>query len=63
MSVGGFSKSRLSRMRDVMSGYVDGGAVPGVVTLVSRRGELHVDALGTQALGDIAIPRRAWSRS
>ncbi len=43
--------ARLGRMRDVMAGYVERGAVPGLVTLVSRRGETHVDALGMMAVG------------
>ena len=47
MSPGGFSKTRLGRMHDVMAGHVERGEVPGVVTLVSRRGETHVDAIGS----------------
>src|SRR3989449_2710429 len=47
MSNGGLSKTRLGRMHDVMAGYVERGEVPGIVTLVSRRGEVHVDAIGT----------------
>jgi CubicO group peptidase (beta-lactamase class C family) len=35
----------------VMAGYVERGAVPGIVTLLSRRGETHVDAIGMQAVG------------
>jgi CubicO group peptidase (beta-lactamase class C family) len=50
-SAGGFSETRLRRMRDVMAGYVERGEVPGVVTLLSRRGEVHVDAAGTMAAG------------
>lgn len=46
MSSGGLSKARLARMHDVMSGYVERGEVPGVVTLVSRCGETQVDAIG-----------------
>jgi CubicO group peptidase (beta-lactamase class C family) len=52
MSTAGLSKARLGRMHDVMVGYVERGEVPGLVTLVSRRGEVHVDGIGTQALGD-----------
>jgi CubicO group peptidase (beta-lactamase class C family) len=51
MSNGGFSKSRLGRMHDVMAGYVESGVVPGMVTLICRRGELHVEAIGAKALG------------
>src|SRR5207248_8535345 len=46
VSTGGFSKARLARMHGVMAGHVDRGSVPGLVTLVSRRGEVHVDAIG-----------------
>ena len=51
MSIGGLSKARLGRMHDVMAGHVEHGEVPGIVTLVSRRGEVHVDAIGTKAVG------------
>jgi CubicO group peptidase (beta-lactamase class C family) len=33
-------------MHDVMAGYVERGEMPGLVTLVSRCGETHVDAIG-----------------
>ena len=49
MSTGGLSKARLGRVHDVMAGYVERGEVPGIVTLVSRRGEVHVDAIGTKS--------------
>ena len=51
MSTGGLSKARLSRMRNVMAGHVERGDVPGIVTLLSRRGEVHVDAIGAKAAG------------
>jgi CubicO group peptidase (beta-lactamase class C family) len=57
MSSGGLSKARLGRMHDAMTGYVERGAVPGLVTLVSRHDELHVDAIGRQAAGG-AVPMR-----
>ena len=46
------SKARLGRMHDVMAGYVERGEVPDIVTLVSRRGEVHVDAIGMKAVGN-----------
>ncbi len=52
MSIGGLSRARLGRMHDVMAGYVERGDVPGLVTLVSRRGEVHVDVIGTLAFKD-----------
>jgi CubicO group peptidase (beta-lactamase class C family) len=51
MNSGGLSKARLARMHDVMAGYVERGVAPGLLTLVSRRGETHVDAIGTKAVG------------
>src|SRR5215469_16313627 len=58
MSTAGLSRARLARMHQVMAGYVERGEVPGLVTLVSRRGEVHVDAIGTQALGESPPVRR-----
>ena len=52
MSTGGLSRVRLGRMHDVMADHVERSVVPGIVTLVSRRGEVHVDAIGTKAFGD-----------
>ncbi|MGZ3311676.1 MAG: serine hydrolase, partial [Xanthobacteraceae bacterium] len=51
MSTGGLSKARLDRMHKVMGDHVARGRVPGLVTLVSRRGETHVDAIGMKAAG------------
>ena len=45
-------------MHDVMAGHVASGRLPGLVTLVSRGGETHVDAVGTLAFGASAPMRR-----
>src|SRR5579864_8965476 len=58
MSTAGLSQARLARMHDVMAGYVERGEVPGLVTLVSRRGEVHVDVIGRMAVEDSAPMRR-----
>jgi CubicO group peptidase (beta-lactamase class C family) len=58
MSTAGLSKAQLGRMHDVMAGYVERGDVPGLIMLVSRRGEVHVDAIGTQAFADPTSLRR-----
>jgi len=50
-NAGGLSKARLGRMHDVMAGHVERGDVPGVVTAISRRGEVHVDAIGAKSAG------------
>src|SRR5687767_508540 len=44
---GGFSPARLQRIHDVMAGHVASGQTPGLTMLVSRRGEIHADAIGT----------------
>jgi CubicO group peptidase (beta-lactamase class C family)/extradiol dioxygenase family protein len=54
----GMSASRLNSMRNVMAGYVGHGEVPGIVTLVSRWGEVHVEAIGTKAVGGSDPMRR-----
>ncbi len=56
-SLGGLSKARLGRMRDIMAGHVDGGSMPGLVTLVSRHGEVHVDVIGNMAFGGAPMRR------
>ena len=48
---GGFSKARLGQMREVMVAHVERGDIPGLVTLVSRRDEVHVEAIGRKADG------------
>jgi CubicO group peptidase (beta-lactamase class C family) len=54
----GFSRARLARMHEILAGHVERGEVPGIVTLVSRRGEVHVDAIGTTAVGGAAPMQR-----
>ena len=54
MSNGALSKARLDRMHDVMAGHVERGALPGLVTLVSRHGEVRVDTIGTTAVAPAA---------
>ena len=38
-------------MRDVMASHVERDVVPSIITLVSRRGGVHVDAIGTKTFG------------
>ncbi|MFE6838532.1 serine hydrolase domain-containing protein [Streptomyces sp. NPDC057705] len=44
---GGFSKAGLHRVRDVLARHVESGKVPGLVALISRGDETHVEAVGT----------------
>ena len=57
MSNAGFSKARLQRMHDVLSGYVVRKEMPGLAGLVSCHDEVHVETLGTLAFGDPAPMR------
>ena len=52
MSTASFSKSRLVRMHQVLSGHIEGQEMPGLVSLISRQDEVHVEALGALAFGD-----------
>ncbi len=58
MSASGLSKARLGRMRQVLSGHVARGELPGLVALVARRGEVHVEAIGTTEVGGSGGPMR-----
>ncbi|MFI6597205.1 serine hydrolase domain-containing protein [Nonomuraea sp. NPDC050536] len=43
----GFSEAGLRRLRDVLARHVESKKIPGLVALVSRGGQTHVEALGT----------------
>src|SRR5215211_6607313 len=51
MSTGRWSGARLDRTHEAMAGHVERGEVPGLVTLVARRGEVRADAVGAKAVG------------
>ncbi len=44
--MGNLSAPRLRRMHDALAPLVERGELPGFVTLVERRGEVHVDCVG-----------------
>lgn len=58
MSKHGLSKAGLERMHEVVARHVGEGKIPGLVTLVSRRGETHVDTIGTTTDGGTEPIRR-----
>src|SRR5258708_20564605 len=58
MSMAGLSESRLERMHQVLSGYVERQEMPGLVALVSHHDDVHVEVLGTLAFGDPAPMKR-----
>src|SRR5439155_759054 len=47
----------LGRMRGIMAGHVESGHLPGLVALVSRHGEVHVDVIGKMAIGGASMRR------
>ncbi|KPC65214.1 serine hydrolase domain-containing protein [Streptomyces chattanoogensis] len=42
-----FSETGLRRIRDVLARHVESGKIPGLVALLSRGGETHIEAVGT----------------
>ncbi|MBB4919826.1 serine hydrolase domain-containing protein [Streptosporangium saharense] len=53
----GFTEAGLRGLRDVLTRHVDSGRIPGLVALVSRYGETHVEAIGTTR-HDGGVPMR-----
>lgn len=45
------SHERIGRLRDAMAGYVERAEIPGMVAVVSRRGETFIDPVGTTTAG------------
>ncbi len=54
----GFDRARLDRLRETLAGHVERGRIPGLVTGVSRGGEVVVDAIGTLAFDSEEPMRR-----
>jgi CubicO group peptidase (beta-lactamase class C family) len=50
MTTAKFSRARLARLREVLGWHVEHGGVPGLVALVSRHDEAHIEVLGVKAL-------------
>ena len=51
-------RRRLGRLHDALARHVTGGDMPGLVALVSRRGETHVEVIGRQSFETDAAMRR-----
>jgi CubicO group peptidase (beta-lactamase class C family) len=58
MSAAHLSKPRLERLHHVLSGYIHRGDIPGIVALMSCRGDVHVETLGTMSMGHPAPMKR-----
>jgi CubicO group peptidase (beta-lactamase class C family) len=54
----GLSKPGLARMHRVLSGYIERGELPGLVALVSRDDDVHVEVLGRLSLAGGAPMQR-----
>lgn len=55
---GDFSPARLERMRAALQRHVDSGMLPGLVALVSHRGQERLETIGTTAFGGDEPMRR-----
>jgi len=58
MSASGLSLAWVDRFRTVMAGHVTQGTVPGLVALVSRWDDLHVETMGQLAISGQAMMQR-----
>ncbi|MFE6056286.1 serine hydrolase domain-containing protein [Kitasatospora sp. NPDC056446] len=55
---GGLPEAGLRKVREVLARHVDSGRIPGLVALVGRGGETHVEAIGTMSHDGGAPMRR-----
>ena len=49
MTAGGFSSNRMARVRALLERHVESGFVPGMLAVLARHGEVHIEATGTLA--------------
>ena len=52
MTTAALSASELAHLHDVMTGHVEAGELPGLVTLVARGDDVHIDAIGSPSFAD-----------
>jgi CubicO group peptidase (beta-lactamase class C family) len=50
MTTSKLNNARVADLRTAMTGYIERGDIPGIVTLVGCGDEIHVDAIGTKAI-------------
>jgi CubicO group peptidase (beta-lactamase class C family) len=58
MSTKSLSKPRTEKMHQVLSGYVERKEIPGLVAVVSRNDDVHVETLGNLSFGNSAPMKR-----
>jgi CubicO group peptidase (beta-lactamase class C family) len=49
VTTGGFSLKRLARVRELLERHVDSGLVPGMMAVLARHGDVHIEATGNLA--------------
>lgn len=49
MTAGGYSSKRLARLRVLLERHVESGFVPGMLAVLARHGEVHIEATGSLA--------------
>ncbi len=54
----GLSKIRMGNLRELMFAHVESGAIPGLITVVSRHQDTFVDAIGVKTIGSRDSMRR-----
>jgi hypothetical protein len=52
------NKARIAELHTAMSGTVDRGDIPGIVTLLGRGDEIHLEVIGTKTIGGKEPMRR-----
>ena len=52
------TQSGLERLHAAMAARVENGEMPGMVSLIAQRDDVHVDAIGLKALGGTEPMRR-----
>ena len=50
MTTSKLNKARIADLHTTMSGYIERGDIPGIVTLIGRGDEIHVDAIGKKTV-------------
>ena len=58
MTTNKLNKARVADLHMTMTGHVERGDIPGIVTLIGRGDEIHADAIGMKTVGGKDAMRR-----
>ncbi len=58
MTTNKLNQAGVADLHKAMMGYVERGAIPGIVTLIGRGDEIHVDAIGSKTVDGKDVMRR-----